>query len=98
MTDYEVIRSMVLNFRLTELQHLLTYAGQSRAGRKTELQVRLKHTFQIITELNVQPNYHMFDCFFQSLLSFVNDLYRSQIFIIGSFSKLKFELFNGYPF
>ena len=58
MTDYEVIRSMVLNFRLTELQTLLTFAGQSRAGRKSELQVRsslfftLRHFCANLTQVN----------------------------------------------
>jgi hypothetical protein len=39
MTDYEVVRSMVLNFRLSELQTFMTFAGQGRHGRKSELQV-----------------------------------------------------------
>lgn len=40
MTEYELVRSMVLNFRLSELQNFLVFAGQSRFGRKSELQTR----------------------------------------------------------
>ena len=40
MTETEVIRSMVLSFRLLELQTLLLFAGKSKLGKKNELQVR----------------------------------------------------------
>ena len=39
MTETEVIRSMVLSFRLLELQDLLLFAGKSKLGKKSELQV-----------------------------------------------------------
>lgn len=39
MTETEVVRSMVCSFRLHELQTLLQFAGRSKAGRKTDLQV-----------------------------------------------------------
>merc|ERR1712088_283239 len=40
MTETEVIRSMVLSFRLLELQDLLLFAGKSKLGKKSELQNR----------------------------------------------------------
>ena len=39
MAEKEV-RSMILSFRLLELQALLTFAGKSKLGKKNELQVR----------------------------------------------------------
>ena len=40
MAEKEV-RSMILSFRLLELQALLTFAGKSKLGKKNELQVSL---------------------------------------------------------
>ena len=39
MTEPEATRSMILSFRLLELQSLLVFAGKSKLGKKTELQV-----------------------------------------------------------
>ncbi|ENN77381.1 hypothetical protein D910_10904 [Dendroctonus ponderosae] len=36
----EELRSMLLSFRVSELQMLLGYAGGNRSGRKSELQQR----------------------------------------------------------
>ena len=39
MAELEVLRSMVKSFRLLELQSLMLFAGKSKLGRKSELQV-----------------------------------------------------------
>jgi len=36
----ELLKNMVMNFRVSELTMLLSFAGRSRSGRKTELQLR----------------------------------------------------------
>lgn len=40
MSEADTLRSMVLSFRMSELHTLLVYAGKSKSGRKTEIQVR----------------------------------------------------------
>ena len=40
MTEKEVVRSMVLSFRLQELNALLAFAEKSKVGKKSELQVK----------------------------------------------------------
>ena len=40
MAESEVTRSMVLMFRIAELNALLKFAGKSTAGKKTDLQKR----------------------------------------------------------
>ena len=42
MTENEKLRNMVLAFRMSELQCLMVFAGKSKVGRKTDLQVSLK--------------------------------------------------------
>ena len=48
MTETEVIRSMVLSFRLLELQDLLLFAGKSKLGKKSELQVSSVYEIYIV--------------------------------------------------
>lgn len=59
MTDYEIVRSMVLNFRLTELQNLMAFVGQGKHGRKSDLQVmvhfRSKIWLTVFVFLNFGP-------------------------------------------
>ena len=38
--NHEKFRNMVLAFRMSELQTLMVFAGKSKTGRKTDLQVR----------------------------------------------------------
>merc|ERR1711997_855276 len=60
MTEKEVVRSMVLSFRLQELNALLAFAEKSKVGKKSELQNRAlellpagdKSTFNKIKELS----------------------------------------------
>lgn len=40
MSETEVLKNMVMTFRVSELTMLLSFAGRSRSGRKTELQMR----------------------------------------------------------
>lgn len=40
MSETEVLKNMVMSFRVSELTMLLSFAGRSRSGRKTELQMR----------------------------------------------------------
>ena len=40
MAENEILKNMVMNFRVSELTMLLSFAGRSRSGRKTELQMR----------------------------------------------------------
>ena len=40
MSENEKYRSMVQAFRMSELQSLMVFAGRSKAGRKSDLQVR----------------------------------------------------------
>ena len=40
MAESELLKNMVMNFRVSELTMLLSFAGRSRSGRKTELQLR----------------------------------------------------------
>ncbi|CAB4067120.1 PIAS1 [Lepeophtheirus salmonis] len=40
MADLEMVQAMVMNFRLSELQALMAYAGKSKSGRKSDLQIR----------------------------------------------------------
>jgi hypothetical protein len=39
MSENEKYRNMVDAFRMSELQNLMIFAGRSKAGRKTDLQV-----------------------------------------------------------
>ena len=39
MRDDEKYKSMVSAFRMSELQSLMSFAGKSKAGKKSELQV-----------------------------------------------------------
>ena len=39
MTENEKLQNMVRAFRMSELQSLMVFAGKSKAGRKTDLQV-----------------------------------------------------------
>lgn len=39
----DVLRSMVLSFRLHELQVFLQFAKKNKVGKKADLQVRRKH-------------------------------------------------------
>merc|ERR1711997_1404015 len=60
MTEKEVVRSMVLSFRLQELNALLAFAEKSKVGKKSELQSRAlellpagdKSTFNKIKDLS----------------------------------------------
>ena len=38
-SNHEEYKNMVLAFRMTELQNLMVFAGRSKTGRKTDLQV-----------------------------------------------------------
>ena len=40
MRDNEKYKSMVSAFRMSELQSLMSFAGKSKAGKKSDLQVR----------------------------------------------------------
>jgi len=40
MAESDLLKNMVMNFRVSELTMLLSFAGRSRSGRKTELQLR----------------------------------------------------------
>lgn len=40
MAEAEALKSMVMSFRVSELQMLLGFAGRNKSGRKTELQAR----------------------------------------------------------
>ncbi|KAL1417011.1 hypothetical protein MTO96_027220 [Rhipicephalus appendiculatus] len=40
MSDLEEYRQMILNFRVSELQVLLGFAGRNKSGKKQELQLR----------------------------------------------------------
>ena len=40
MSEAEMLKNMVMSFRVSELTMLLSFAGRSRSGRKTELQSR----------------------------------------------------------
>jgi len=40
MAESDILKNMVMNFRVSELTMLLSFAGRSRSGRKTELQLR----------------------------------------------------------
>ena len=51
MTETEVIRSMVLSFRLLELQDLLLFAGKSKLGKKSELQVSSVYEIYIVRNI-----------------------------------------------
>ena len=51
MTETEVIRSMVLSFRLLELQDLLLFAGKSKLGKKSELQVGIVYEIYIVRNI-----------------------------------------------
>ena len=51
MTETEVIRSMVLSFRLLELQDLLLFAGKSKLGKKSELQVSSVYGIYIVRNI-----------------------------------------------
>ena len=44
MRDNEKYKAMVVSFRMSELQTLMVYAGKSKAGKKSDLQVRLTNT------------------------------------------------------
>ena len=39
MRDNEKYKAMVVSFRMSELQTLMVYAGKSKAGKKSDLQV-----------------------------------------------------------
>ena len=39
MRDHEKYKSMVSSFRMAELQSLMVFAGKSKAGKKSDLQV-----------------------------------------------------------
>ena len=39
--DHDKYRNMVLAFRMSELQTLMVFAGRSKTGRKTDLQVNV---------------------------------------------------------
>ena len=41
MRDNEKYKAMVVSFRMSELQTLMVYAGKSKAGKKSDLQVRV---------------------------------------------------------
>ncbi|KAL3199162.1 hypothetical protein MRX96_014124 [Rhipicephalus microplus] len=40
MSDFEEYRQMIMNFRVSELQVLLGFAGRNKSGKKQELQLR----------------------------------------------------------
>ena len=49
-SNHEEYKNMVLAFRMTELQNLMVFAGRSKTGRKTDLQVPLplvQHLFSL---------------------------------------------------
>ena len=59
MRDNEKYKAMVVSFRMSELQTLMVYAGKSKAGKKSDLQVRLtntKLTFNLINSLRLPKN------------------------------------------
>ena len=39
-SERDAIQSMVLGFRMAELQTLLNFAGKNKSGRKSDLQVK----------------------------------------------------------
>ncbi|KAL0281288.1 UNVERIFIED_CONTAM: hypothetical protein PYX00_002321 [Menopon gallinae] len=47
MADEEELKAMILSFRVSELHMLLSFAGRSRSGRKSELQARAIELLQI---------------------------------------------------
>ena len=59
MRDNEKYKAMVVSFRMSELQTLMVYAGKSKAGKKSDLQVRLTNTeltFILINSLRLPKN------------------------------------------
>ena len=59
MRDNEKYKAMVVSFRMSELQTLMVYAGKSKAGKKSDLQVRLTNTeltFNLINSLRLPKN------------------------------------------
>ena len=58
MRDNEKYKAMVVSFRMSELQTLMVYAGKSKAGKKSDLQVRLtnKEPFNLINSLRLPKN------------------------------------------
>ena len=59
MRDNEKYKAMVVSFRMSELQTLMVYAGKSKAGKKSDLQVRLtntKLTFNLINSSRLPKN------------------------------------------
>ena len=59
MRDNEKYKAMVVSFRMSELQTLMVYAGKSKAGKKSDLQVRLTNTqltFNLINSSRLPKN------------------------------------------
>ena len=55
MRDDEKYKSMVSAFRMSELQSLMSFAGKSKAGKKSELQVtRINNIEYLISVKNVK--------------------------------------------
>ena len=53
MRDNEKYKAMVVSFRMSELQTLMVYAGKSKAGKKSDLQVgQMIQTWHSIYENN----------------------------------------------
>ena len=51
MTENEKLQNMVRAFRMSELQSLMVFAGKSKAGRKTDLQVFLWNLYDGLVDL-----------------------------------------------
>ena len=48
MRDDEKYKSMVSAFRMSELQSLMSFAGKSKAGKKSELQVTRNNNIEYL--------------------------------------------------
>ena len=54
-SEKDTLVSMVMAFRMCELQSLLTFANKNKAGRKSELQVRNGEGYQLMV---MSGNFH----------------------------------------
>ena len=70
MTENEKLQNMVGAFRMSELQSLMVFAGKSKAGRKTDLQVFFRNLYDGLLNL-------------RDLLLFIISFYFSDIFRRG---------------
>ena len=62
MAENEILKNMVMNFRVSELTMLLNFAGRSRTGRKTELQVRALELIKLrASPINTKVDIYLFN-------------------------------------